>query len=297
MTDETLCGFVALIGRPNVGKSTLLNNLIGQKISITSRKPQTTRHRIAGVKTEGDVQFVFVDTPGLHKKTPFALNKMMNKTALATLHDVDVVVWLVDATRWTKEDDWILEKLIPQVKVPIIVALNKVDKVGEKERLLPQIEALSETKLFKAIIPLSAKSGQNTEALLSELRKFLPHQPFFYPEEQVTDRSVKFLCAEMIREKIMRLTGAEVPYAMTIEIEKYAIENDVVHIYALIWVEKENQKAIIIGENGERLKNVGRQARLDMERMLDQKVFLKLWCKVKSGWSNDERALQSLGYD
>lgn len=293
----THCGFIALIGRPNVGKSTLLNRLIGQKVSITSRKPQTTRHRIAGIVTEDNTQFVFVDTPGLHQKTPYALNRLMNKAALSVLHDVDVVVCLFDATRWTSEDDWIVEKLLPNVKVPLILVLNKADKVKDKGELLPKIEALSRYANVKAIVPLSAKSGDNCEALLKAIRSDLPERPFFYEEDQVTDRSAKFICAELIREKIMRVTGAEVPYAMTIEIEKYEMIKEVLHLYALIWVEKESQKAIVIGEGGERLKQIGRQARLDIESMLECKVFLKLWCKVKSGWSNDERALHSLGYD
>lgn len=293
---NTQCGFVALIGRPNVGKSTLLNRLIGQKVSITSRKPQTTRHRIAGVHTEGDCQLVFVDTPGLHRKTPRAMNRIMNKTALATLHEVDVVVFMVDAEKWTEEDEWIMEKIVPSITVPIILVLNKVDRVKEKEALLPQIEALYKTQHFKAVIPVSATSGYNVESLIQEIKQYLPENPFFYPEDQVTDRSVRFMCAELIREKIMRLTGAEVPYALTIEIEKFEDKENIVHIHALIWVEKESQKAIVIGENGERLKKIGTQARLDMEKMLEKKVFLKLWCKVKSGWSDDERALQSLGY-
>ncbi|MBI5447290.1 MAG: GTPase Era [Gammaproteobacteria bacterium] len=293
---KTRCGFVALVGRPNVGKSTLLNKLIGQKISITSRKPQTTRHRIAGVLTQGDDQLVFVDTPGLHRKAPYAMNRMMNKTALGVLREVDVVVWMVDVTKWTEEDEWINEKIIPSIKVPVILVLNKIDCLKDRDSLLPRIEAFYQTKQFKAVIPLSAKTVYNLESLVQEIKQYLPENPFFYAEDQVTDRSIKFLCAELIREKVMRLTGAEVPYAMTIEIEKFEEKNNITHIYALIWVEKENQKAIIIGEAGERLKRIGSEARLDMEAMLEQKVFLKLWCKVKSGWSDDERALQSLGY-
>ncbi len=342
LTEKTHCGFIALIGRPNVGKSTLMNRLIGQKISITSRKPQTTRHRIAGILTEENNQFVFVDTPGLHRKTPFEMNRIMNKTALSVLREVDVVVWMVDAGKWTEQDEWIMTKLMLSVSVPIILALNKVDKVKEKDTLLPEIEKFYQTHYFKAVVPISARASENLSGLLQEIKKYLPENPFFYTHDEVTDRSVRFLCAEMIREKIMRYTGDEVPYALTIEIEKYEIKNrllsklavgsevredaerrtgvytedsstastkpfadavafgkksnDIVHIHALIWVEKDSQKAIVIGEKGEMLKKVGQEARLDMEAMLGQKVFLKLWCKVKSGWSDDARALQSLGY-
>ncbi|EKD74852.1 MAG: hypothetical protein ACD_44C00315G0001, partial [uncultured bacterium] len=290
------CGFIALVGRPNVGKSTLLNRLVKQKISITSRKPQTTRHRIAGIYEEGHYQFVFLDTPGLHRKKFSEMNRIMNKTAIRVLCESDVIVFMIEGEQWTKEDEWIKEKWIETAKTPIILVINKADKIKEKEKLLPIIEKLSKSACFKAIVPLSAKTGDNLEGLLNEIKRFLPKNSFFYSEGQITDRSERFLCAELIREKAMRLTGKEVPYAMTVEIESFKIKDKVTHIHAILWVEKENQKGIIIGESGERLKKVGMQARLEMEKMLGNKVFLKLWCKVKSSWSTDKRALQSLGY-
>ena len=290
------CGFVTIIGSPNVGKSTLLNRIMGQKISITSRKPQTTRFRILGIHTQADTQMIFVDTPGLHRNIPNAINRYMNRTAMGSLEGVNIILFLIDANAWTEGDEWILEKL-KKCAVPVILVLNKVDKLKEKERLLPLIKDLQTKYQFIDILPLSAKSGENVDALLNVVTKQLPHADFFYPASQITDRSERFLAQEIIREKIMRNTGAEIPYAVTIEIEQYQLKKEVLHISAIIWVEKPNQKAIVIGEGGSRLKTIGTAARLDLEELTNHKVFLRLWCKVKENWSDDERALQSLGYD
>lgn len=290
------CGYVALVGRPNVGKSTLLNHLLGQKISITSRKPQTTRHRIHGILTDNNCQMVFVDTPGVHQERDKAINRAMNKAALSTMSDVDVVVFLVDRLQWTDEDELVLENL-KQLSVPIILAINKVDKVIDKNKLLPHMQTLASYLSWSELIPISAKNGHNQHLLLDAIRSRLPESDFYFDEEQVTDRSEKFIASELIREKLMRQLGDEVPYKVAVEIEQYQEEPNLVRIDALIWVERDGQKRIIIGKNGERLKQVGSDARKDIERMLDKKVMLKLWVKVKQSWSDDERMLKSLGYD
>jgi GTP-binding protein Era len=291
----TRCGYVALVGRPNVGKSTLLNHLLGQKISITSRKPQTTRHRVLGIKTEGDVQIVYVDTPGLHKSEPKAINRVMNQTASQALHDVDVVVFVIDRLRWTDEDEWVLEKL-RHVKCPVILALNKVDLIDKKPELLPALQLFSQKYPFAEIFPLSALRGHNLEQLEKSIAKLLPANPHFFAEDQVTDRSQRFLAAELVREKIMRQLGEELPYEITVEIESFKPLGRMLEIHALIMVEREGQKKIVIGNGGERIRLVGEEARKDMEAMFESKVMLKLWVKVKAGWSDDERALRSLGY-
>lgn len=291
----TRCGFATIIGRPNVGKSTLLNRLIGQKISITSRKPQTTRFHILGVCSKPDTQIIFVDTPGLHRDIPKAMNRYMNKEALNALHGVNIILFLIDARQWHDEDEWILEKL-KKAELPVVLVLNKVDKMSEKGDLLPLIDTLRQKYHFVDIIPISAKSGENLEALMKGVEAHLPQADFLYPADQITDRSERFLVQEIIREKVIRNTGAEVPYAMTIEIEEYKSEKNLTRISAIIWVEKSGQKAIIIGEGGARLKTIGTAARLDIETLINQKVFLRLWCKVKENWSDDERALKSLGY-
>jgi len=295
-TDKFRCGFVALVGRPNVGKSTILNRLVGQKISITSRRPQTTRHRILGIKTDKHQQIVFVDTPGLHAKQPRAMNRYLNRAAVDILADVDVVVFVVDATRWQDDDDWVLEKL-KNLSCPVIAAVNKVDRLGDKAALLPQLQMLADKHAFAEIIPLSAKTGDQLQTLEAAVRQRLPESPPFYAEDQVTDRSERFLAAELVREKLFRKLGEEVPYGLTVEIERFKEENKVLHIYALIWVEKASQKPIVIGNKGQLLKDVGREARQDMQQAFGQKVFLQLWVKVKEGWADDERALRSLGYD
>jgi len=286
-------GYIAIIGRPNVGKSTLLNRILGEKLCITSRKPQTTRHKILGIKTTGETQAIYVDTPGLHQKITNQLNRHMNRTAKNVLHDVDVIIWLVDATRWTSDDEWVLEK-VKRAHCPVILAVNKVDRIKDKELLLPLLQSLSEKMEFVAVLPISAKTGTNVDELETAVEKLLPEGPAFFPMEQTTDRSERFLAAEMIREKILRSLGQEVPYATLVEIEEFKKEENLWRISALIWVEKPGQKSILIGTHGEQLKEIGRAARLDMEKRFGHKVFLRIWVKVKSGWSDDERALRSL---
>ena len=289
------CGYVAIVGRPNVGKSTLLNRILGQKISITTRKPQTTRHQILGIKTTDDAQVVYVDTPGMHQGSKKAMNRYMNKAAASVVNDVDVVVFVVDGLRWEEDDQAILEKL-QHVEAPVILALNKFDKLDDRERLLPHIQAMSKKMEFREIIPISAVKGENIESLETMVTALLPASPAFFPEDQVTDKSERFVAAELVREKLMMRLGQEVPYSITVEIEQFKLENKVLHINALIWVERDNQKNIVIGKNGEMLKAVGKQARLEMESMFEKKVFLKLWVKVKDKWADDERALHNLGY-
>ena len=297
MTDApvTRCGYVAIVGRPNVGKSTLLNHILGQKLAITSRKPQTTRHNMLGIKTEGEIQAVYVDTPGLHKHNDKALNRYMNRSASSALKDVDVVVFVVDRTRWTDEDQLVLEK-VQHVKCPILLAVNKADRLEDKSELLPHLNWLAEQLPQAEIVPISALQGQNLETLEKLVGERLPESEHFYPEDQITDRSSRFLAAELIREKIMRQLGAELPYQITVEIEEFKQEGRILHIHGLILVERDGQKKIIIGDKGERIKRIGADARKDMETMFDSKVMLNLWVKVKGGWSDDERALRSLGY-
>jgi GTP-binding protein Era len=284
------------VGRPNVGKSTLLNHLLGQKISITSRKPQTTRHQVLGIKTEGEHQIIFVDTPGLHRGADRAINRYMNRAASSAITDVDLVVFVVDRTAWTDEDRMVLEQ-VKHAGVPVLLVINKVDLVADKSKLLPQIEMLQQQAEFAAILPLSALQRHNIAQLEDEIVSLLPESDHFFPEDQITDRSQRFLASEIVREKIMRQLGDELPYAVTVEIEEFGREEDVLHISALILVERKGQKKILIGDKGARLRSIGSQARVDMERLFDSKVMLRLWVKVKSGWSDDERALRSLGYD
>ncbi|KUM44878.1 GTPase Era [Pseudomonas sp. EpS/L25] len=298
MNDElntSRCGYVAIVGRPNVGKSTLLNHILGQKLAITSRKPQTTRHNMLGIKTEGEVQTIYVDTPGLHKENQKALNRFMNKTAVTALRDVDVVVFVVDRTRWTDEDQMVLER-VRFVKCPVLLAVNKMDRLEDKADMLPHLQWLQEQLPEATLIPISAQHGHNLEALEELVAERLPEGEHFFPEDQITDRSSRFLAAELIREKIMRQLGAELPYQVAVEIEEFKYENGVLHIHGLILVERDGQKKILIGEKGERIKRIGQEARQDMETLFDAKVMLNLWVKVKGGWSDDERALRSLGY-
>ncbi|WP_104205053.1 GTPase Era [Billgrantia saliphila] len=293
------CGFVAIVGRPNVGKSTLMNRILGQKISITSRRPQTTRHQVMGIKTEGEAQFIYVDTPGIHilgRDRNKAINRFMNQAATQALRDVDCVVFIVDRTRWTEEDQVVLQRL-EHVEAPVILAVNKVDRIEDKSTLLPWLADVGARREFAAIIPVSAKHGTNVSELEGEVAKHLPEGMHHFPDDQVTDRSQRFLAAELVREKIMRQLGDELPYQVTVEIEEFRDEGKIVHISALILVERSGQKKILIGDKGERIKSIGREARIDMERALDTKVMLNLWVKVKRGWSDDERALKSLGYD
>ena len=296
MTEEqTRCGYVAVVGRPNVGKSTLVNHILGQKLAITSRKPQTTRHNMIGIKTEGAVQAVYVDTPGLHKGGQTALNRFMNRSALTALKDIDVAVFVVDRMRWTDEDEMVFER-IQHLTCPLIIAVNKADGLEDKSQLLAHLEWLASKLPNAQIVPVSALHGHNLDTLERLVAEYLPVSEHFFPEDQITDRSSRFLAAEMVREKIMRQLGAELPYQITVEIEEFKQEGRILHIHALILVERDGQKKIIIGDKGERIKRIGQEARKDMEILFDSKIMLNLWVKVKSGWSDDERALRSLGY-
>ncbi len=291
-------GFVSMIGRPNVGKSTLVNELVGQKITITAPRPQTTRHRIHAIKSTPCYQIVLVDTPGLHRGVKKSLNRYMNRAAKTALVDVDAIVFVVEANKWTPEDDMVA-KLLVDVKAPVIVAVNKVDQVKAKYDLLPFIEKVSQKINFKAIVPVSAYHKLNLDALEHEIVQCLPEQPPIFPEDYVTDRPTKFLIAEMIREKLMRYLGDEVPYGTTVEIEQMQWDEQAARwvIHATILVEREGQKRIVIGEAGQLIKRVGTEARQDIMHLLDARVHLELWVKVKSNWSDDERALSSLGYN
>jgi GTP-binding protein Era len=289
------CGYVALVGRPNVGKSTLMNRLLGQKLSITSRKPQTTRHRILGIKTTDEAQIVYVDTPGIHHGDKQALHRYLNRAALSILQDVNVIVFLVEAMKWEDEDQLALSHC-EKSGCPVILAVNKVDQIKDKDKLLPYLREVSARYPFVAVVPISAKQGTQLEELERCITRELPESEPLYPEDQITDRSVRFLATEIIREKLVRLLGDELPYATSVEIEKFDEGADLVKIYAIIWVERDNQKAIVIGKDGAKLKRIGQEARVDLETLLEKKVYLKTWVKVKRGWADDERALQQLGY-
>ncbi|MDO9103644.1 MAG: GTPase Era [Methylovulum sp.] len=290
------CGFVALIGRPNVGKSTLMNHLLKQKISITSRKPQTTRHRILGINTTEAGQAIYMDTPGMHNNETRALNRHLNRTADSTLLGVDVIVWLIDGLSWHEYDEVIFKKL-EQAGLPVILAVNKVDKVKEKDAILTFFNAAQHRYPFEHLVPISALKGTNLDQLESLIMAMLPENGLIYPEDQVTDRPERFLAAELVREKLTRRLGAELPYELTVEIERYEELPGITKIYAIIWVERLSQKNIVIGKEGEMLKKVGTDARIDIEKLIAQKVYLQLWVKVKKGWSDNERALQSLGFN
>jgi len=296
MDSDFRCGYVALVGRPNVGKSTLLNRILGQKISITSRRPQTTRHRVLGIKTRETAQLIYVDTPGIHEYSGRAMNRHMNRTASSVLQDVDVVVFLVDGVKWTRDDDLVLKKL-DTIDCPVILAVNKIDLLDSRDELLPRLQELSGKYSFEQVIPISATKGDNVTALERAIETILPHAPAMFPEDQVTDRSVRFLAAELVREKLFRKLGRELPYGLTVEIESFKSEPGITHIHALIWVERKSQKKIVIGKQGRLLKEVGIEARKDIEALIDGKVNLKLWVKIKEGWADDERALRSLGYN
>ncbi|WP_034834961.1 GTPase Era [Endozoicomonas numazuensis] len=301
VTEGQRCGYVAIVGRPNVGKSTLLNHVLGQKLSITSRRPQTTRHQVLGIKTEDNVQTIFVDTPGMHKAEKKAINRYMNRAASSALTGVDAVVFVVDRLIWTEEDQLVLSKL-SHAKCPVILVLNKVDRLKErKEELMQFLQEVSGKADFKAIMPVSALHGHNLKELEVMIDGLMPEGIHFFPEDQVTDRSSRFMASELVREKIMRQLGDELPYEMTVEIEEFKQEmrpkGPLLTISALILVERTSQKAIVIGDKGARLRQIGQEARIDMEKMFDSKVMLNLWVKVKGGWSDDDRALKSLGYD
>ncbi len=289
------CGYIAIVGRPNVGKSTLLNHILGQKLSITSRKPQTTRHNLLGIKNYNGAQFLFVDTPGLHSNQKKALNRYMNNAVTTAIKDVDAIVFVIEKLQWLPEDELVAKRLYNN-DIPVVLAINKVDQIDNKELLLPHLQQLSTKLNVSDVVPISALQNQNLDRLLDVIQAYLPTNSHFYPEDQLTDKSSRFLAAEIIREKITRQLGDELPYQMTVEIESFKETEKVIHIDALILVEREGQKRILIGDKGARIKQIGQQSREDMEELFDFKVMLKTWVKVKSGWSDDERALRSLGY-
>lgn len=289
------CGYVALIGRPNVGKSTLMNHLLGQKLSITSRKPQTTRHRIIGIKTNPAGQAIFMDTPGMHSEEKKVLNRYLNKTADSTLLGVDLVVWLLDGLYWHEYDDRIFKKL-QDAGVPAILVINKIDKIKDKQAVLEFFAEAKQKYPFEQIVPVSALKNTNLDLLEQQIMNLLPEAEPIYPADQITDRPERFFAAEIVREKLTRRLGDELPYALTVEIELYEEHPELSKIYANIWVERSSQKSIIIGKQGEMLKKIGTEARIDIEKLIGQKVYLQLWVKVKKGWSDNERALQSLGF-
>ena len=295
-TPSTKCGFIAIVGRPNVGKSTLLNHLIKQKLAITSRKPQTTRTNMLGIRTEGDVQMIFVDTPGIHTGQDRAINRYMNRVASSSIMDVSVVVFVVERDIWTEEDGKVLDYLA-EANCPVIVAVNKVDKVEDKSSLMPTFATIAEKINAAEIVPVSALKEQNLDVLENEITARLPACEHIFPEDQVTDKSMRFIAAETVREKIIHQLGAELPYQVAVEIEEYKDSGSIVHISAAILTERDGQKRIIIGDKGDRIKKIGMDARKDLEAMLDTKVMLNLWVKVKSGWSDSARALRSLGLD
>ncbi len=289
------CGFVAIVGRPNVGKSTLSNRLVGQKVSIVSRKAQTTRHRIHAVLTDGDAQFVFVDTPGFQRKHGSALNRVMNRTVTQALADVDLVFLLIEAGRIGPDDKEVVDLLPEGAKVVLVI--NKVDRLRDKAALLPFIDQAKHLFPFVEIVPLSAERGSNVDRLLEVARTYLPVGEPMFDEDAITDRSERFMASEFLREKLFRLLGDELPYGMAVEIEKYEIEGSMRRIHAAVIVDRESHKGIVIGRKGEKLKRIATDARRELEQLLDSKVFLEVWVKVRSGWSDDERALKSLGYE
>ena len=294
-TSEARCGYVAIVGQPNVGKSTLLNHLLGMKLSITSRKPQTTRHNVLGIKTEQNLQLIFVDTPGIHSKQTKAINRLMNRAAESAMRDVDVVVFVIDRVQWNEADQRVAQRLV-NLNVPVIVAINKVDRLEQTDVLLPVMQVVHEYLPGVEIIPVSALHNSNLDILHEAISRRIPSGDHLFPADQITDRSERFLAAEIVREKITRQLGAELPYQVTVEIEKFSRRGKILHIDALVLVEREGQKKILIGTKGERLKRIGQAARIDMERLFEDKVMLRLWVKVRGGWSDDERALRSLGY-
>ena len=299
MSTENLApyaGLIAIVSRPNVGKSTLLNALLGQKISITSRKPQTTRHRILGILTEENRQAILVDTPGLHTEEKRAINRLMNRAASSSIAEVELIVFLVEGTHWTQDDELVLSK-VKKSGVPCILVVNKIDNIQDKDDLLPHLQKLGELHDFRDIVPISATKGHSVDTIKDLCMSALPEGDFWFPEDHITDRSSRFMASEIIREKIIRFTGDELPYSTTVEIEQFKMdEKGIIHINALVLVERDSQKRMIIGNKGARMKTIGQESRRDMEALFDAKVFLETWVKVKSGWADDERALRSLGY-
>ena len=294
--DNFRCGYVALVGRPNVGKSTLMNRILGQKLSIVTAKPQTTRQRIAGIKTTKQGQVVYIDTPGIHLAARRALNRYMNRIARASLHDVDLVLFLIEADRWTKQDEHVARTL-SKVDVPVDLVVNKIDRVPDKSHLLNFLQNEVKTDRFNKVFLLSALRGDGVEDLEKKVLKSLPFSRPFYDEDMFTDRSERFLASELIREQLMTRLHQELPYALTVEIEEFKREKGLVRIAAIIWIERKGQKHIVIGKGGNVLKQVGTQSRRALQELLGEKVFLKLWVKVSRDWSDNERALKQFGYD
>nr|WP_234026795.1 GTPase Era [Melaminivora suipulveris] len=294
------CGLIAIVGKPNVGKSTLMNALVGQKISITSRKAQTTRHRITGIRTRADTQFVFVDTPGFQTRHGTALNKSLNKAVLGAIGDVDVILFVVEAGSFTLQDAKVLSLLKPDI--PVLLVANKLDTVHRRAEIAPWLKSMQERHPFAEFVPMSAKNKGDIERLLDIARKYLPEQSWWYAEDELTDRSEKFLASETVREKLFRFTGDELPYTSTVVIDKFDEEPSKAHkrfmrIAATIVVERDGHKAMVIGEGGERLKRISTEARQELEKLLDAKVFLEVWVKVRSGWADDEARVRSFGYE
>lgn len=297
MTEESFkAGFVALIGRPNVGKSTLVNRLVGEKVAIVSRKPQTTRHRILGVRHLENAQIIYVDTPGMHARTPKEMNRYLNRAASEALADVDAVLFVVDGLHWTEDDELALSK-VRRAEAPLLLVVNKVDKIADKAQLLPHLAELARKADFQEVIPVSARRGTNVADIEAALIRMLPESPQLFPDEQVTDRNEHFRAAELVREQLMRALGQELPYATTVQIESMEAEERLVRVSAIIWVERPGQKAIVIGKQGQLLKSIGQGARHEMERLFGRQVYLQLWVKVRAGWSDDQQALRSLGYE
>ncbi|KQP14431.1 GTPase Era [Pseudorhodoferax sp. Leaf267] len=295
------CGLIAIVGKPNVGKSTLLNALVGQKISITSRKAQTTRHRITGMRTREQTQFVFVDTPGFQTRHDNALNRSLNKTVLGAVGDVDLVLFVVEAGSFTLADAKVLSLLKPGI--PVVLLANKLDNIHRRAEIAPWLKSMQERHAFAEFVPMSAKNAKDIERLFAICEKYLPEQPWFYAEDELTDRSEKFLVSETVREKLFRLTGDELPYTSTVIIDQYSEEpgrganKRLVRIAATIVVERDGHKAMVIGDKGERIKRIGTETRVDLERLMDAKVFIELWVKVRSGWADDEARVRSFGYE
>ena len=295
MENNTKSGFIAIVGRPNVGKSTLLNRLIGEKISITADKPQTTRHKISGVKTIGNKQAIYIDTPGIHKCNKRAINQQMNRLASSVLKDVDAIIFIIEALNWLPEDDLVLNK-ISKASCSVFLLANKIDLYNNKSELLPFLDQVSKKMKFTEVIPISAKKDIQIDILEQKIFTILPTGPFYYPQEQITDRTQKFRMAEIIREKLTRILQHELPYALTVNIESLQQEQDQIIVHAVIWVEKSSQKQIVIGKKGEMLKAIGTKARLEINKIFNCRIHLQLWVKVQKSWSNNKKALQDLGY-
>jgi GTP-binding protein Era len=294
--DDYRCGYVALVGRPNVGKSTLMNRVLGQKLSIVTAKPQTTRQRIAGIKTTGQGQVIYVDTPGIHLAANSALNRYMNRIAQASFHDVDLILFLIEADRWTREDEHVARSLA-EVRVPVLLVVNKIDRIPDKSRLLVFLEKEVRTDRFDEVFLISAKTGNGIERLEEKVLDTLPFSRPYYDQDMFTDRTERFLAAELIREQLMIRLHQELPYALTVEIEEFKHEKGLVRIGAIIWVEREGQKQIVIGKAGQVLKQIGSQARQALQQLLDEKVFLRCWVKVSKDWSDNVKALKQFGYE